>query len=159
MNAPAITTLRTLLVLIGAGGLVAQIVLVPLFAAETAALYPEVGHLQVPYTVAAISVIACGQVALVAIWMLLSLVARGEIFRDAALRWVEVIIGAATVATAVAVGTGIHLVFIASTGGPAAFFGLCAALIAGPAFILLMVVMRGRLVEATALQSELAEVV
>lgn len=159
MNAPTITALRTLLILIGAGGLVAQIVVIPLVAGEMAAQYPEVAGLQVPYTVAAISVIACVQVALAAIWMLLSMVARSEIFRDAALRWVEVIIGASAVATLMTVGTGFHLVFIASTGGPAAFLGLCAALVAGPAFVLLMVIMRGLLIEATALRSEMAEVI
>jgi hypothetical protein len=152
MNAASLNTLRILLLLVAAGGLVAQIVVIPVFAAEMATL-------QVPYTVAAISVIACVQVMLAAIWMLLSMVARSEIFRDAALRWVEVIIGAAVVATAVTVGTGVHVVFIASTGGPAAFLGLCAALVAGPAFVLLMLVMRGLLVEATTLRSEMAEVV
>jgi hypothetical protein len=159
MNAASLNTLRILLLLVAAGGLVAQIVVIPVFAAEMATLYPEFAVLQGPYTVAAISVIACVQVMLAAIWMLLSMVARSEIFRDAALRWVEVIIGAAVVATAVTVGTGVHVVFIASTGGPAAFLGLCAALVAGPAFVLLMLVMRGLLVEATTLRSEMAEVV
>lgn len=159
MNALAIHTLRSLLVLIGTGGLFAQIVVIPLLAAEMAMEYSEVAALQIPYTVASISVIACMQVALAAIWMLLSMVARSEIFRDAALRWVEVVIGASAVATLITVGTGFHLVFIAGTGGPLALLALGAALISGPAFVLLMVVMRGLLVEATALRSEMAEVV
>jgi uncharacterized membrane protein YqhA len=75
MNAASLNTLRILLLLVAAGGLVAQIVVIPVFAAEMATLYPEFAVLQVPYTVAAISVIACVQVMLAAIWMLLSMVA------------------------------------------------------------------------------------
>lgn len=159
MNRVAIAVLRVLLVLIGLGALLGQVVVVPQVATGLAEQFPEVARLAVPYAVAAILVVACAQVALVAIWFLLSMVARSAIFAERTSRWVEVIIAAGIAATVISVVVCFHLVGVVGVGGPGVVLALGAAAIGGTAFVLLMVVMRGLLRTATELKSELDEVV
>ncbi len=147
-----------MLVVLLLGSVLAQ-VLVPVFASETARRFPEVEQLVIPYSVAGIFVIACSQVALLAVWRLLGLINRGVIFTRGALRWVDVITGCAAVATVVAAGTMVHLLFVVRLGGPGVVLGLAFTISAGLAFVLLMVVMRGLLASAIADRSELDEVI
>jgi Protein of unknown function (DUF2975) len=146
-----------LLVLLLASGL-AQ-VLVPVYASEVGARFPEVAHLVVPYSLAAILFVACGQVGLLAVWRLLSLVDGGVIFTRRAVRWVDVIVACGAAATILAVVVLIHMLgFVPGGGGPMVYYlGGCIA--AGLAFALLMVVMRGLLLAAVADRAELAEVI
>lgn len=134
-------------------------VLVPLFASQTGTMFPEVAHLVVPYSVAGIAVIACGQAALIAVWRLLSLVAGVVIFTRRALRWVDLITACSAVATVLTAGTMIHLLFFVRVGGPGVVLGLAATVAGGLAFVLLMVVMRGLLESAIANRTELDEVI
>ncbi|MFT4229370.1 MAG: DUF2975 domain-containing protein [Microbacterium sp.] len=159
MNRAAIVVLRVLLVVMGLGSLSGQIVVIPLVSGSLAQQYPEVADLAVPYAVAAIAVVVCVQLALVAIWFLLAMVARSSIFARQAARWVTVIIIAGIVATVIVVVVGVHLLGVAQVGGPGAVLAVVAACVGGAAFVLLMVVMRGLLGTATALKSELDEVV
>lgn len=159
MNRVAIVVLRALLALIGVGSLFGQVVFIPLVSASLAQQYPEVAGLAVPYAVAAIAVVMCVQVALVAIWFLLAMVARQSIFAQGASRWVTVIIVAGVVATVIAVAVGVHLLGVANVGGPGVLLAVGAACVGGAAFVSLMVVMRGLLRTATAQKSELDEVV
>ena len=159
MNRTAIAVLRVLLVVIGLGSLLGQIVVIPLVSGSLAQQYPEVADLAVPYAVAAIAAVVCVQVALVAIWFLLTMVARSTVFAQRATRWVTVIIVAGTVATLIAVAAGVHLLGVARVGGPGVVLALQAASVGGAAFVLLMIVMRGLLGTATALKTELDEVV
>src|SRR5690625_144 len=98
MTSRVIVPLRVLIVVLLLLALAAQ-ALVPLAATEAATTTPELSYLQVPYAVAGIATIGCGQVVLVAIWPLLTRVRRGAIFDVAAFRWVGVRIGAGVVAT------------------------------------------------------------
>ncbi|HEX7496778.1 MAG TPA: DUF2975 domain-containing protein, partial [Candidatus Limnocylindrales bacterium] len=82
--------LRVALVVLVLGAVVAQ-VLVWVVASEEGGIYPELAYLVVPYSVAGILAIACGQVALLVVWRLLSMVNGGVIFTRRALRWVDVI--------------------------------------------------------------------
>jgi hypothetical protein len=66
MNKLVIRLLRVALVVLLLGSVLAQ-VLVPAFASEAARTFPEVGYLVVPYSMAGILVIACGQVALLVV--------------------------------------------------------------------------------------------
>jgi len=52
-----------------------------------------------------------------------------------------------------------HLLFLINAGGPGVLLLMVAALIGGLAFSLIMVVMRGLLVTATRMRSELDEVI
>ena len=158
MTRLVIGLLRVALVVLLFGTVLAQ-VLVPVVASEEARIFPEVDYLVVPYSVAAILFIACVQVALLVVWRLLSLVGGGVIFTRSALRWVDVIIACAVVATVLSVGVLIHMLgFVPGGGGPTIYFML-ACIAGGLAFVLLMIVMRGLLVSAIADRTELDEVI
>jgi peptidoglycan/LPS O-acetylase OafA/YrhL len=109
--------------------------------------------------VAGILLIGCGQVALLAVWRLLSMVNGGVIFTRRALRWVDVITACAAVATVLSAGLLIHMLsFVPGGGGPTIYF-LAACVAGGLAFVLFMVVMRGLLESAIADRTELDEVI
>ena len=150
--------LRVALVVLLLGTVLAQ-VLVPVVASQVAKTFPEVEYLVVPYSVAGILFIACGQVALLVVWRLLSLVNGGVIFTRRALRWVDVITACAAVATVLSAGVLIHMLgFVPGGGGPMIYY-LAACIAGGLAFVLLMVVMRGLLESAIADRTELDEVI
>lgn len=122
--------LRVSLVVLLLGTVMAQ-ALVPVFAAEKGVLFPEVAGLVVAYSVAAILVIACGQMVLLAIWRLLTFIDRGQIFTPRALRWVDVIMVSGGVAAALSAGVMIHLLFVVGLGGPGVVLGLAASVAVG----------------------------
>src|SRR5690625_711556 len=158
MTPKVIVPLRALIMVLLLLALAAQ-ALVPLAAREAATMAPELSSLQVPYAVAGIATIACGQVVLVAIWPLLTRVHRGAIFDVGAFRWVGVMLGAGVVATTLILLLTAHVLFVVRQGPvtvPLVLLGGCAA---GAAFTLLMVVMRALLRSAVAMRAELAEVI
>ncbi len=149
--------LRVALVVLLLGSVLAQ-VLMPVFASEEGVIFPELTYLAVPYSVAYILAIACGQVALLVVWRLLSMVNGGVIFTRRAVRWVDVITACAAVGTVLSAGPMIHLLFFVSANAPI-ILPLAACLAGGLAFVLLMVVMRGLLESAIADRTELDEVI
>ena len=158
MTRLVIGLLRVALVVLLLGTVFVQI-LVPVQATMVGTRIPEVAYLVVPYSVAAILFIACVQVALLVVWRLLSLVDGGVIFTRRALRWIDVIIACAVVATAMSAGVWIHmLAFVPGGGGPMSVY-LVACIVGGLAFVLLMIVMRGLLESAIADRTELDEVI
>lgn len=157
MSKIAIRLLRVALVVLLFGSGLAQ-VLVPAFASEAARTFPEVGYLVVPYSVGGILVIACGQVAWLAVWRLLSMISGGRIFTRRSLRWVDVITACGAVATVVNAAVWTHLLVVHG-GGIGIILWLAGSLAGGVAFVLLMVVMRGLLESAIADRSELDAVI
>ena len=150
--------LRVVLVVLLLGTVLAQ-VLVPVAASQVGARFPEVAHLVVPYSAAAILFIGSGQLVLLVVWRLLSLVDRGAIFTYRAVRWVDVILACSTIATVLTAGVLVHMLgFVPGGGGPMIYY-LAAAGVGGLAFVLLMIVMRGLLLTAIAQRAELDEVV
>ena len=142
--------LRVALVVLLLGSVFAQ-VLVPVQATMVGTAYPEVEYLVVPYSVAAILFIVCIQVALLVVWRLLSLVDGGLIFTRRAMRWIDVIIGCAVVATVLSAGVLVHMLsFVPGNGGPTIYF-MVACMTGGLAAVLLMIVMRGLLESAIGL--------
>ncbi len=158
MHMLASRLLRLALVVLLLGTVLVQ-VLLPVFASDEGRIFPEVAYLVVPYSVAAILFIGCGQVALLVVWRLLSLVDGGVIFARRTLRWVDVITACGAIATALSAGVMIHMLgFVPGGGGPMIYYlGACVAV--GLAFVLLMVVMRGLLEAAIADRTELDEVI
>ena len=148
--------LRVALVVLLLGTVLAQ-VLLPVFASEEGRIFPEVAYLVVPYSVAGILFIGCGQVALLVVWRLLSLVSGGVIFTRRSVRWVDVITACAAVATVLSAGVWFHLLVFLGDGP--AVLELAACVAGGLAFVLLMVVMRGLLESAIADRTELDEVI
>jgi hypothetical protein len=158
MHKLASRLLRVALLVLLLGSVLAQ-VLVPVYASEVGTRFSEVAYLVVPYSVAAILFIGCGQVALLVIWRLLSLIDGGVIFTRRAVRWVDVIVACAAVATVLSTGVLIHMLgFVPGGGGPMIYY-LAACITGGLGFVLLMVVMRGLLLSAVADRTELDEVI
>jgi hypothetical protein len=158
MNTLAGRLLRVAIGVLLLGSVLTQ-VLMPVFASQVGRAVPEVAYLVVPYSAAAILFIACGQVSLLAIWRLLSLVDGGIIFTRRAVRWVDLIIICAAVATILAAAVLTHMLgFVPGGGGPMIYY-LAACIAGGLAFVLLMVVMRGLLLSAVANRAELDEVI
>ncbi|MGW7517680.1 DUF2975 domain-containing protein [Streptomyces sp. NPDC054796] len=146
-------------------GFFGQLVVIPTVAADEVDRFPPYAPFAAPYVTVAILGVACVQVALVAVWMLLSMVEREAIFTPTAFRWVDVIIGSSTVATLLALGVTGHLA-VATIPSPDDGMDIMSALAAatacvavGAAFAMLVVIMRGLLRKATDLQTEMAEVV
>lgn len=156
MNKLASRLLRVALVVLLVGSVLAQVV-VPVFASEVGTRFPEVAYLVIPYSVAGILAIACGQVALLVVWRLLSLVDGGVIFTRRALRWVDVIVACAAAATVLSAGVLIHMLAFVPRGPMIFYLAVCVA--GGLAFALLIVVMRGLLASAIADRTELDEVI
>lgn len=155
MGPLVILALRALLILIALGALGGQIVIVVVIATHIAG--PEVLVLAVAYSVLGVAAIACVQVALVALWVLLSKVRRGAIFDERAFRWVDVISVAGLIAAVLVAALCAHAGEVDDAPG-LVLIGLGVG-IGGVAFALLMVVMRGLLRNATVLRRELDEVV
>ncbi|MEU5141250.1 DUF2975 domain-containing protein [Streptomyces sp. NPDC021139] len=146
-------------------GLFGQIVVIPTTASDEVERFPPYEPFAVPYATVAILGVACVQVVLGAVWMLLDMVERDAVFTRRAFRWVDTVIGATSAATLLALGVACHLA-VAEIPAPddgMQMLGALGAAVAcvgvGAAFALLVVVMRGLLSKATALRSELAEVV
>jgi hypothetical protein len=160
MSRLAILALRILLVLVVIGLLFAQIVVIPIVGLEFGEDFGSTG-VGVFYTVVGIASVVCVEVALVAIWVLLSMVQRGAIFGERAFRWVDVIIGAGLAATALAIVGAVHMYFVVEPrlDAPGLIVLAGTAVLGAASFVALMVVMRGLLRSATNLQGELAEVV
>ncbi len=158
MNIFTTRLLRVALVVILLGTVLAQVIM-PVLASEEGKTFPEVAYLVVPYSVAAILFIGCGQVALLAVWRLLSMVSGGVIFTRRALRWVDVITACAAVATVLSAVVLIHMLSFVPGGGGPTFYYLAACVVGGLAFVLLIVVMRGLLESAIADRAELDEVI
>jgi len=146
-------------------GLFGQIVVIPTTASDEADRFPPYEPFAVPYATVAILGVACVQVALAAVWMLLGMVERDTVFSRQAFRWVDTVIGATVVATLLAFGVAVHLAVaeIPTPDDGMQTLGALGAAVAcvgvGAAFAMLVVVMRGLLGKATALRGELARVV
>ena len=83
----------------------------------------------------------------------------GVIFTRRALRWVDVIIGCAVVATVLSAGVLVHMLsFVPGGGGPMGLY-VSACIVGGLAFVLLMIVMRGLLESAIADRAELDKLI
>lgn len=154
MSRLVILALRVLLVLLALGAVGAQGVIV--FVVAT---HPEtdLADRAVAYSVLGVAAIACVEVALVALWVLLSMVRRAAIFDDRAFRWVDVITVAGLVAAVLVAALCAHVGEIDDAPGLVLIGGGVA--VGGAAFALLMVVMRGLLRSATLFRRELDEVV
>ncbi|MER7965487.1 DUF2975 domain-containing protein [Streptomyces ardesiacus] len=144
-------------------GLFGQLVVIPSTASDEVDRFPPYEPFAVPYATVAIVGVACVQVVLGAVWMLLGMVERDAVFTRRAFRWVDVVIGATVVATLLALGTAVHLAVAeipSPDDGMQALGALGAAVTcagAGAAFAMLTVVLRGLLHKATAMRAELAE--
>ena len=121
---------------------------IPGRASAFAETTPEVAYLVVPYSVAAILFIACIQVVLLAASRLLWLSGDGRLRTRVGLRWVDVIVACAAIATGLCIVVQVHMVgYVPSNGGTAGLF-IMPTIIGGLVSIVLLVRWRRRLVSA-----------
>jgi len=153
-----ILVLKSLMVLLLVFAAAIQIWLLPAISADFAADAPEFAYLRIPYLIVCELLMVGFDVALIAIWRLLSLVASASVFSDAAFRWGGLIIGCIGFDTVLVIGLLAHNL-IASLGPPILAIALLTLTVVGVALTLLMIVMRGLLTAATAQREELEAVI
>lgn len=118
---------------------------IPGQASAFAETTPEVADLVVPYSVAAILFIACLQVAALAAWRLLWLYGDGRLRTRTGLRWVDVIVACAAIATGLCIVVLVHMVgYVPSNGGPTGIF-IVPTIVGGAVTTALLVRWRRRL--------------
>jgi len=152
MSRLTVLALRALLVLMLAGLLVVQVMILPLLGVDIAEEAPDLVFLRWTIVVVGILGVLCVEVALVCIWRLLTMVRRETVFSLAAFRWVDVIIGCAVAATLLAV-----VLSFALAPGEAVAPGLVLLVVIGgvgtATVALLVLVLRLLLAKAVALDS------
>ena len=149
MHDPTIAALRVLVVVLALALVFSQALILPLLAHESAKTFPEVAYLQVPFLVLAILAVACAQLVLWCVWMLLGMVRSDSIFTGRAFRYVEVIIWAAVAGGVILVSMQVVLGVVVGGGGPGVVLALVGGSLCCLALALLMLVMRGLLRKAT----------
>jgi hypothetical protein len=153
MNRLVVPALRVLLGCLFLGGVLGQVWIIPQVAADMERVNPEVSYLEVPYSVLAIATVLCAQVVIVALWAILSRVRRGTTFSAGVLPWIDTMIIAGILATVLPLAVEIHLLVVVGAGPPAIVLLLTGAAVASAAFVLVMVIARGLLRDATSLQN------
>lgn len=155
--------LRLLLALGFLGCLVLQLFSMPGQFRHLAQESPRVSFLQWPLTFAAVLVLLGAQVVIVCTWRLLSLVGQDRIFSRSALSWVDSIAWAMAagwvVAAAAAATVTLTIYFtpeLRDPGIPVALFGL---VLVGAVAVLLVLVLRALLQQATTLRADLDGVI
>jgi hypothetical protein len=160
-----LTALRVVLALVLAGTLFVQAVMVPVIWSDMDGADADVLAIRVPFVVILVLGIATVQVCAVCVWRLLTLVRRGTVFSDASFRYVDVVIGAITVAALLAFALGVVLApGEAAAPGVVLLIGGIGLTILGIALIVLVLRMLlaqavARDAEASSLRAELDEVI
>ncbi len=162
MGNVAVRVLRIVLAIGLAGSLFVQAVMVPLLAID---LDDAPAAVRIPVVIIVLLGIATTQVTMVCVWRLLTMVRRGTVFSHSAFRYVDVVIGAAAVASLLTFALGVTLApGEAVAPGVVLLIGGLGVMVAGVA--LLVLVLRTLLAQAVArdaeaqhLQAELNEVI
>lgn len=135
-----------------------QVVVLPLMGSQVVSQFPEASHLLLPGLAGSIALVACGQIALVAIWRLLTLTSREQAFHGKAVRSMTTIIWAAAVAAVLSLAALAVLAFH-QTLPPSVFILLVVTGTGAIAAVLLVSVLRHLLIQAVNAEAELSEVI
>ncbi len=160
MGKLTVLALRAVLVMLLAGSLGVQAVMVPLLALDMGGF-----DRRTPVLVIVALGMVTVQVVLVCVWRLVTMVRRGTVFSHAAFRYVHVVIGAMVTAALLVFALGVVLApGEAVAPGIVLLLGGIALGVLGVALIVLVLRMLlaqavARDVEAAQLQAELAEVI
>lgn len=144
MTASSRVQLRAMLAVLFVLILLAQFILVPAVGRDLAVSFPEFASLRTPYTAVVVSGLACGQLALVTAWCLLTLAVRGAA-PSRLLAWAAVMTGAAATATLLAVLLAWHLFFAVGQGNPATLAAFGFFICSGTAMTLTAFAVRRRI--------------
>lgn len=165
MGTLAVTALRIVLALVLAGSLFVQAVMVPLLSADHEGSDAALAAVRIPLIVIVLLGIVAGQLALVCVWRLLSMVRRGTVFSRGAFRYVDIIMGAVAAAALLVFGLGAVLApGDAVAPGVVLLIGGAGLMIACVALIVLVLRLLlaqavARDTEASKLQAEIDEVI
>ncbi|WP_411102975.1 DUF2975 domain-containing protein [Streptomyces sp. cmx-4-9] len=165
MGRLTVLALRAVLVMLAAGSVFVQAVMVPLFAADLEDLDAEYAYLRSPLLVLTVLGVVAVQVVLVCVWRLVSMVKRGTVFSNAAFRYVDAVIGAAVAGALLVFALGVVLApGEAVPPGMVLLIGGAGVGVLGVALIVLVLRLLlaqavARDVEAAGLQAELDEVI
>ncbi|PZG10567.1 DUF2975 domain-containing protein [Nonomuraea aridisoli] len=165
MGKLTVLALRAVLVVLLAGSVFVQAVMVPLLAADLDGLDSELPYPIPAYLVTVLLGVVTAQVVLVCVWRLVTMVRRGTVFSHAAFRYVHVVIGAFVAA---AVLTFVLAVLLApgEAVAPGVVLLVCGVVVAILGVALVVLVLRmllaqavARDIEAARLAAELDEVI
>ncbi|WP_329439603.1 DUF2975 domain-containing protein [Streptomyces sp. NBC_01426] len=165
MGRLTVLALRAVLVMLAAGTVFVQAVMVPLFATDLEDLDAQDAHLRVPLLAVTVLGVVAVQVVLVCVWRLVTMVKRGTVFSHAAFRYVDVVIGAVVAAALLVFTLGVVLApGEAVPPGMVLLIGGAGVGVLGVALIVLVLRMLlaqavARDVEAAHMQAELDEVI
>ncbi|OEJ97640.1 DUF2975 domain-containing protein [Streptomyces thermolilacinus] len=150
--------LRAVVVMLLAGSVFVQAVMVPLLAADLEEVGGDLAHLRVPVLVILLLGIVTAQVVLVCVWRLMTMVRRGTVFSYDAFRYVHIVIGAMVAAALLVFTLGTLLApGEAVAPGVVLLVGGVGVAILGVALVVL--VLRMLLAQATRMRAELEEVI
>jgi hypothetical protein len=158
-----VTPLRILLVLAFAFLLVMEFFSVPGDISHDVQRSPEAAHLLWPMLVVAEIIFLCAQIVIVCTWKLLTMVRKDRIFSEESLRWVDGIMWSFVVGWLVFAALAVYLTAVIfftpelrDPGLPIVLFGIG---LMGAVLVLIMLVLRALLRQATALRTDLEEVI
>ncbi|MGI5287770.1 DUF2975 domain-containing protein [Nonomuraea polychroma] len=154
-----------MLVVLLAGSVFVQTVMVPLLASDLEGVRPEFAYLRIPLLLITVLFVVAVEVVLVCVWRLVTMVRRGTVFSHAAFRYVDIVIGAIVAAALPVFALGVLL----APGDPVPpgmvlLIGGAVVAILGVALIVLVLRMLlaqavARDIEAAQMQAELDEVI
>lgn len=150
MGTVTILALRVVLATALAGSLFVQAVMVPLLWAD---LDEAPAAVRVPVIVIVVLGIVTMQVTGVCVWRLVTMVRRGTVFSHAAFRYVDVVIGAITVASLLTFGLAVTLA-PGEAVAPGIVLLICGVSLVVAGVALIVLVLRMLLAQAVALDAE-----
>ncbi|MFI9822648.1 DUF2975 domain-containing protein [Streptomyces sp. NPDC052013] len=165
MGKLTVLALRAVIVVLLAGSVFVQAVMVPLLASDLDGLDADVAHLAAPVLVIVVLGVLTAQTVLVCVWRLVTMVRRGTVFSHAAFRYVHIVIGAFVAAALLVFALGVVLApGEAVAPGVVLLVGGVGLAVLGIALVVLVLRMLlaqavAREAEATRMQAELAEVI
>lgn len=150
--------LQALLGIVFVAALACQTLVLPPLSRAVAGEFTDLAHMRVPILGLAILGLLCVEVAIVCLVRLLALVRSETVFSLAALRWVDVMIGAFAAGALVCVATLVYQHW--TVAGPFLWtLALVCGVLGGLGLALLTWTMRTLLVQATALRTEMEAVI
>jgi hypothetical protein len=165
MGQLTVLALRAVLVVLLAGSVFVQAVMVPLLAADLEGLDEGIAYIRTPVLAITFLGVVTAQIVLVCVWRLVTMVRLGTVFSHGAFRYVHVVIGA-FVAAAVLVFALAVVLAPGEAVAPGIVLLLCGVVVAILGVALVVLVLRmllaqavARDVEAARMQAELEEVI
>ncbi|MFB4316117.1 DUF2975 domain-containing protein [Actinomadura sp. 21ATH] len=158
MGKLTVLALRAVLVMLLAGSVFVQAVMVPLLGRDLEGIGEDLAYPPAAFLILVILGVGTAQIVLVCVWRLVTMVRRGTVFSHAAFRYVHIVIGAIVAAAVLLFLLGVFLapgeavapgIVLLIGGGVVAVLGVA----------LVVLVLRMLLAQAARMRAELDEVI